>query len=118
MLGPYVLSLTHNWFLFSGFSIKCDVFGQYALLDKDPVSVQASCLFSVNGDRKHTARIKFLSDLEAAGVDDLVADGALHQGEAELLLLRVHRVLLSRLATCKAHRRVGQHRLHAHKNKR
>lgn len=35
-------------------------------------------------------KIKALSrqtDLEAAGVDDLVADGALHQREAELLIL-------------------------------
>lgn len=49
--------------------------------------------------------------LQAAGVDDLVADGALHQREAELLLLRVHRVLLPRLATRKTHRCVRQHRL-------
>ena len=51
------------------------------------------------------------TDLQAAGVDDFVADGALHQTEAELLLLRVHRVLLARLAARKTHRRVRQHRL-------
>lgn len=49
--------------------------------------------------------------LQTAGVDDLVADGALHQREAELLLLRVHGVLLPRLAARKTHRRVRQHRL-------
>lgn len=51
------------------------------------------------------------SNLEAAGVDDLVADGALHEREAELLLLRLHRVLLSRFTTRETHGCVGQHRL-------
>lgn len=51
------------------------------------------------------------SNLEAAGVDDLVADGALHEREAELLLLRLHRVFLSRFTTRETHGCVGQHRL-------
>lgn len=51
--------------------------------------------------------------LQTAGVDDFVADGALHQGEAELLICRLDRVLLSRLATCKAHGGVRQHGLQA-----
>lgn len=58
------------------------------------------------------------TDLEAAGVDDLVADGALHQGEAELLILRVHRVLLPRLSTGKAHGCMRQHRLQRHRQVR
>ena len=55
--------------------------------------------------------------LEAAGMDDLVADGALHQGQAELLLLRVHRVLLPRLTAGETHRCVGQHGLQTHTQK-
>ena len=54
---------------------------------------------------------QLITDLQAAGVDDFVADGALHQRQAELLLLRVHGVLLPRLATRKTHRRVRQDRL-------
>lgn len=52
--------------------------------------------------------------LQTAGVDDFVADGALHQGEAELLFCRLYRVLLSRLATCKTHCGVRQHGLQRH----
>lgn len=53
--------------------------------------------------------------LQTAGVDDFVADGALHQREAELLICRLYRVLLSRLATCKTHGGVRQHGLQGHK---
>ncbi len=51
------------------------------------------------------------TNLEAAGVDDLIADGALHEREAELLLLRLHRVLLPRFTAGEAHGCVRQHRL-------
>lgn len=49
--------------------------------------------------------------LEAVGMDDLVADGALHKHEVELVLLFVQCVLLARLFTYHTHRCVGQNRL-------
>lgn len=47
--------------------------------------------------------------LKASGVDDLVADGALHEHEVELAFLLLHRVLLPCLTAHQAHGRVGQH---------
>lgn len=55
--------------------------------------------------------------LETVGVDDLVADGALHQHEVELVLLFLQCVLLPCLFTHHAHRRVGQNRLHGSRTK-
>lgn len=42
-------------------------------------------------------------------MDDLVADGALHEHEVKLAFFLFHRVLLPCLATHKAHSGVGQH---------
>lgn len=49
--------------------------------------------------------------LEAVRMGNLVADGALHQHEIELVLLVIHRVLFAGLSADEAHGRVGQHRL-------
>lgn len=46
--------------------------------------------------------------LEAVWMCNLVADGALHQHEVELVLLVIHRVLLAGLSADDAHGRVGQ----------
>lgn len=51
------------------------------------------------------------TDLQTAGVNDLITDGALHQRQTELLLLRLHRVLLPRFTAGKTHGCVRQHRL-------
>lgn len=47
--------------------------------------------------------------LKASRVDDLVADGALHEHEVKLAFFLFHCVLLPGLATHKAHGSVGQH---------
>lgn len=46
--------------------------------------------------------------LQAVWMCNLVADGALHQHEVELVLLVIHRVLLAGLSADDAHGRVGQ----------
>lgn len=55
-------------------------------------------------ESKHT-------DLQTAGVNDLITDGALHQRQTELLLLGLHRVLLPRFTARKTDGCVRQHRL-------
>jgi hypothetical protein len=47
--------------------------------------------------------------LKASRVDNLVADGALHEHEVKLAFFLFHSVLLPCLATHKAHSGVGQH---------
>lgn len=54
--------------------------------------------------------------LQAVWVCNLVADGALHQHEVELVLLVIHRVLLAGLSADDAHGRVGQDRLWGREN--
>lgn len=49
-----------------------------------------------------------VAHLEAVWMCNLVADGALHQHEVELVLLVIHRVLLAGLSADDAHGRVGQ----------
>ena len=61
-------------------------------------SNQSAIIYHHNTDRHAELHLK------AAGMYDLVADGALHQREAELLFLRLHCVLLSCLTTRKTHR--------------
>lgn len=56
--------------------------------------------------------------LETVGVDDLVADGALHQHEVELVLLFLQCVLFPGLFAHHTHRRVRQNRLHGLTTKR
>lgn len=53
--------------------------------------------------------------LETVGMDDLVADGALHQHEVELVLLFLQCVLLARLFAHNTHRCVRQDRLDGHR---
>lgn len=53
--------------------------------------------------------------LEAVGMDNLVADRALHKHEVELVLLFLQCVLLPCLFTHHTHRCVGQDRLHGSK---
>ncbi len=50
--------------------------------------------------------------LQTVGVDNLVADGALHEHEVKLVLLFLQCVLLPRLFAHHTHRRVRQNRLH------
>lgn len=55
--------------------------------------------------------------LETVGVDNLVAYGALHQHEVELILFFLQCILLSSLFTHHTHSCVGQNRLHGQINR-
>lgn len=51
-------------------------------------------------------------------MNDLIADGALHEHEVELVFVAVQRVLLPRLFTHHAHGGVGQDGLHGSRRTR